>query len=124
MSEAKSTIDKKWTSGNELNYLKEVLSNDRAIRPFTDRLEEEFPNNKAWWANIERDPRIRLKIDGKIYEATAALVQDYDEVIQLFGSNPITTRVDENGNEQVAGLRYYWRVLQRNIRTYGEGSVM
>ena len=89
-----------------------------------DRLEEEFPNNKAWWANIERDPRIRLKIDGKIYEATAALVQDYDEVIQLFGSNPITTRVDENGNEQVAGLRYYWRVLQRNIRTYGDGSVM
>ena len=89
-----------------------------------DRLTEEFPNNKAWWENIERDPRIRLKIDGKIYEGTAALVQDYDEVVRLFGSNPITTRVDEDGNEQVTAIRHYWRVFQRNIPTYGSDSSM
>ena len=89
-----------------------------------ERLEAEFPNNKAWWKNIERDPRIRLKIDGKIYEGTAALVQDYDEVIQLFGSDPITTQVDDNGSEKVTAIRHYWRISQRNIPTYGGGSTM
>ena len=34
------------------------------------RLEREFPDYKQWWANVERDPRVRLKIDGKIYEMT------------------------------------------------------
>ena len=53
-------------------------------------MEKEFPYSKAWWANIERDPRIRMKIDGKIYEATVARVQDRDEVAQLFGRSPIT----------------------------------
>ena len=84
-----------------------------------DRLDEEFPNNKAWWANVERDPRIRMKIDGKIYEATVALVQDQEEAARLLGGNPISTRVDENGNEQIVSKRYYWRVFQRNIPTYG-----
>ncbi|NKB32698.1 MAG: DUF385 domain-containing protein [Pseudomonadales bacterium] len=88
-----------------------------------DRLDEGFPNNKAWWANIERDPRVRIKIGDKIYEATATLVQDQDEAAQLLGGNPITTRVDENGNEQVVGVRYYWRVFQRNIPTYGAGAI-
>ena len=87
-----------------------------------DRLGAEFPNQKAWWRNIERDPRIRLKIDGKIYEGTAALVQDYDEVMELFGADPITRRVDENGNETITGLRYYWRVFQREIPTYSANS--
>ena len=44
LTKLKSTVDPKWTSGNELNYLSQVLSNDRANRPFTDRLEEEFAN--------------------------------------------------------------------------------
>ncbi len=85
-----------------------------------DRLDEAFPNNKAWWANVERDPRIRMKIDGKIYEATVALVHDQEEAARLLGGNPITIRVDENGNEQVVGKRYYWRVFQRNIPVYGD----
>lgn len=84
-----------------------------------NRLGTEFPHSKAWWTNIERDPRIRMKIDGKIYEATVALVQDQEEVARLLGSNPITTQIDENGNEQLTGVRYYWRVFQRNIPTYG-----
>jgi len=85
-----------------------------------DRLDEAFPNNKAWWANVERDPRIRMKIDGKIYEATVALVHDQEEAARLLGGNPITIRVDENGNEQIVGKRYYWRVFQRNIPVYGD----
>ena len=88
-----------------------------------ERLEAEFPNNKAWWANIERDPRVRLKIDGKIYEATVALVQDRNEVAQLIGRNPVTTSVGENEQEQITGVRHYWRVFQRNIPEYGDGSL-
>ncbi len=87
------------------------------------RLEAEFPNNKAWWANIERDPRVRIKIDGKIYEATVALVQDRNEVAQLIGRNPVTTSVGENEQEQITGVRHYWRVFQRNIPEYGDGSL-
>jgi len=88
-----------------------------------ERLEAEFPNNKAWWANIERDPRVRIKIDGKIYEATVALVQDRNEVAQLIGRNPVTTSVAENEQEQITGVRHYWRVFQRNIPEYGDGSL-
>ena len=37
-------MDSKWTSGNELEYLKEVLSNSNEVKknPFTDRLEDAF----------------------------------------------------------------------------------
>ena len=37
-------MDPKWTSGNELKYLKEVLNNSESVRnnAFTDRLEKEF----------------------------------------------------------------------------------
>jgi perosamine synthetase len=38
----KQMTDPKWTSGNELKYLKEVLSNEHKSNPFTDRLEAEF----------------------------------------------------------------------------------
>ena len=88
------------------------------------RLDKEFPYSTAWGANIERDPRIRMKIDGKIYEATVALVQDRDEVAQLLGRSPIGTQVDESGQEQITSVRHYWRVFQRNIPEYGNGSAM
>ena len=89
-----------------------------------DRLEKEFPFEKRWWTNIERDPRIRMKIDGKIYEATVALVQDRTEVARLLGGNPVTTQIDENGQEHISGIRHYWRVYQRNIPEYGDGSAI
>jgi len=65
------------------------------------RLEREFPDYKQWWANVERDPRVRLKIDGKIYEMTAALVSDPVELAEILGRDPITTTVAEDGTEQV-----------------------
>ena len=82
------------------------------------RLEKEFPHSKAWWANIERDPRVRMKIDGKIYELTVALVADRAEVFQIIGRNPITKTIDADGTEQITGVRHYWRVYQRNIPEY------
>jgi len=35
-------MDKKWTSGNELKYLKKVLANESKSNPFTDQLEHAF----------------------------------------------------------------------------------
>jgi len=82
------------------------------------RLEREFPDYKQWWANVERDPRVRLKIDGKIYEMTAALVSDPVELAEILDRDPITTTVAEDGTEQVVAKWYYWQVFQRNIPQY------
>ncbi|MEQ8954230.1 MAG: hypothetical protein RL120_08865 [Gammaproteobacteria bacterium] len=83
------------------------------------RLEEEFPVQKSWWANIERDPRVRMKIDGRVYEMTAVHMADVDEIMEVFGRDPVTRHVDENGNEQVTGVWHYRRVFQRNIPDHG-----
>ena len=86
------------------------------------RLAKEFPHSKAWWANIVRDPRVRMKIGGKIYEMTVVLITDRSEVAQLLGRNPVTTETDPDGKERVTRMAHYWRVYQRNIREYGDGS--
>lgn len=89
----------------------------------TFRLGEEFPNGKAWWKNVERDPRVRLKIGEKIYEMTVVLVQDRDEVTRLRGGrDPIVTELDVDGNEIVTEEWHYWRVFQRNVPEYGSVS--
>ena len=85
----------------------------------TFRLNKEFPYGKAWWRNVERDPRVRLKIGGKIYEMTVVLVQDQAEVAQLRGGkDPIVKALDANGNEYITEEWHYWRVFQRNIAEY------
>ncbi len=91
----------------------------------TFRLSREFPYGKAWWRNVERDPRVRLKIDGKIYEMTAVLIQDRAEVARLRGGrDPIVREVDADGNEYIAEEWHYWRVFQRNVPEYGTGSLL
>ena len=85
----------------------------------TFRLNKVFPYGKAWWRNVERDPRVRLKIGGKIYEMTVVLVQDRAEVAQLRGGkDPIVKALDANGNEYITEEWHYWRVFQRNIAEY------
>ena len=83
-----------------------------------ERLEREFPHYKTYWANMERDPRVRLKIDGKIYEMTAVLVSDPEELREVIGREPVTTAIAEDGSEQVVAKWYYWRVFQRNMAQY------
>ena len=82
------------------------------------RLARVFPDYKQWWANVENDPRVRLKIDGKIYEMTAALVHNPVELAEVLGRDAITTTISEDGSEQVVAKWYYWRVFQRNIAQY------
>ena len=88
------------------------------------RLQKEFPDSKAWWANIVRDPRVRMKIDGKIYEMTVSLITDRAEVAQIIGRDPVRKEIDADGKEQITGVRHYWRVYQRNIPEYGDGSAI
>ncbi len=82
------------------------------------RLEREFPDYKQWWANVERDPRVRLKINGKIYEMTATLVHDPVELAEILGRDAITKAVDKDGNERMVAKWYYWQVFQRNVAEY------
>ena len=86
------------------------------------RLEKEFPYSKAWWANIVRDPRVRMKIGGKIYEMTVVLITDRSEAAQLLARNPVTTETGADGKERVTRVAHYWRVYQRNVPEYGDGS--
>ena len=90
----------------------------------TFRLNRDFPHGKAWWGHVERDPRVRLKIDGKLYDMTAVLVQDRDEVARLRGGeSPIVKTVDAEGNEHVTEEWHYWRLFQRNVPEYGDGEL-
>lgn len=87
------------------------------------RLEKTFPYSKAWWTNVARDPRVRMKIGGKIYEMTVVLITDRAEVAQLMGGrNPIATETGPDGQQRVTRVSHYWRVFQRNVPEHGDGS--
>jgi len=91
----------------------------------TFRLDKGFPYSKRWWRNVERDPRVRLKIGGKIYEMTVVLVQDRAEVARLRGGrDPIVREIGTDGTEQITEEWHYWRVFQRNVPEYGTGSAV
>jgi hypothetical protein len=90
----------------------------------TFRLNREFPYGKAWWRNVERDPRVRLKIGGRIYEMTVVLIQDRAEVARLRGGEgPIVKEIAADGNEAITQEWHYWRVYQRNVPEYGAATV-
>jgi len=86
------------------------------------RLDEGFPDSKAWWTNVIRDPRVRMKVDGKIYEMTVALVTDRAEVAEITGRDPIRKEIGPDGKEQVVGVWHYFRVFQRNVPEHGSVS--
>ena len=52
-------MDEKWTSGNELKYLKQVLGNETKSNPFTDRLEKAFCEV---WKNLIWEENSLLKV--------------------------------------------------------------
>ena len=83
------------------------------------RLDKEFPDGKAWWKNVIRDPRVRMKINGKIYEMTLVLINNRDEVTELTGRYPIQKRIGPDGNEQVIVEAHWFHVYQRNVPEYG-----
>lgn len=88
----------------------------------TFRLNKQFPYSKVWWRNVERDPRVRLKIGGKIYNMTVVLIQDRAEVARLRGEDAVVKETAADGTELITEEWHYWRVYQRNVPEYGTGS--
>jgi len=61
---------------------------DRLYVPSVYRNRGEFPSERFWNRNVVRDPRVRLQIDGRIYERKAVLVTDpaeWQQVFEAFG---------------------------------------
>jgi hypothetical protein len=92
------------------------------IRSHQDRMDVQFPNDKSWTSNVARDPRVRIKIGDKLYEATIVLVTDRAQAITLLGRNPETLQKGSDGLEHVVGYDHVFRVFQRNITEYGSSQ--
>ena len=89
------------------------------IRSHQDRMDVQFPHDKSWTDNVARDPRVRIKIGDKLYEATMVLVADRAQAIALLGRNPEVRETGPDGQEHVVGYDHVFRVFQRNIPEHG-----
>jgi hypothetical protein len=89
------------------------------LRSHQDRMDLQFPNDKSWTSNVARDPRVRIKIGDKLYEATMVLIADRAQAITVLGKSPETLQKGPDGQEQVVGYDHVYRVFQRNIPEYG-----
>ena len=92
------------------------------IRSHQDRMDLQFPNDKSWTSNVARDPRVRIKIGDKLYEATLVLVADRAQAIAVLGRNPEILQKGPDGQEHIVGYDHVYRVFQRNIPEYGGGQ--
>ena len=81
-------LDPKWTSGNELEYLKQVLSNSEEVKknPFTVRLEDAFCKK----FNVKYAIAMNSGTSGLHSALIAADVKPGDEII----TTPFTVLVD------------------------------
>ncbi len=89
------------------------------IRSHQDRMDLQFPHDKSWTSDVARDPRVRIKIGDKLYEATMVLIADRAQAIAILGRNPETLEKGPDGQEHVVGYDHVFRVFQRNIPEYG-----
>src|SRR6202162_989068 len=89
------------------------------IRSHQDRIDLQFPNDKSWTSSVARDPRVRIKIGDKLYEATMVLIADRAQAIAVLGRNPEGTEKGPDGQEHVVGYDHVFRVFQRNIPEFG-----
>jgi hypothetical protein len=89
------------------------------IRSHQDRMDVQFPHDKSWTSNVARDPRVRIKIGDKLYEATMVLVADRAQAIALLGRSPEVMEKGPDGQDHVVGYDHIFRVFQRNIPEYG-----
>jgi hypothetical protein len=89
------------------------------LRSHQDRMDLPFPYDKSWTADVGRDPRVRIKIGDKLYEATLVLVADRTQAIAVLGRDPEVREKGPDGQEHVTGYDHVFRVFQRNIPEYG-----
>src|SRR5690349_13245084 len=89
------------------------------IRSHQDRMDLQFPNDKSWTANVARDPRVRIKIGDKLYEASMVLVSDGAQAIALLGWNPVVTQRGPDGQDNLVWYDHVFRVFPWHIQEYG-----
>jgi hypothetical protein len=92
------------------------------VRSHQDRMDVQFPKDKSWTSNVARDPRVRIKIGDKIYEATLVLVTDRAQAIAFLGRNPEVVEKGLDGQDRIVGYDHVFRVFQRDIPEYGGGQ--
>lgn len=104
---------------HSVRTMPDVHNGQLYIRSHQDRMDVQFPYDKTWTADVSRDPRVRIKIGDKLYEATMVLVTDRAQAIAILGRNPETIEKSADGKEHVVGYDHVFRVFQRNIPEYG-----
>ena len=107
---------------HSVRVMPEVRNGQLFVRSHQDRMDRKFPYDKAWTADVSRDPRVRLKIGGKLYNATLVLVADRAQAIQILGRNPETYQKGPDGKEHIVGYDHVFRVFQRDIPEYGSNQ--
>lgn len=107
---------------HSVRVMPQVVNGQLYIHSHQSRMDRKFPYDKSWTANVMRDPRVRLKIGGKLYRATMVLVADRAQAIQILGRNPETYEKGPDGQEHVAGYDHVFRVFQREIPEYGSNQ--
>jgi hypothetical protein len=83
-----------------------------------NRMRIPFPYDKAWTRNVDRDPRVRIKIAGKIYKAIVVPVTDRSEAAALLGRDPVTMEKGPDGKEHATEVMHIWRVYQMHVPDY------
>ena len=86
------------------------------------RLHIPFPRDKSWTHNVARDPRVRIKIDDRLYEVTLVLISDRAEAAAILGRDPETRLKGHDGQERTTNYTHLYRVYQRNVTEYGNGN--
>jgi hypothetical protein len=107
---------------HSVRVMPEVVDGRLYIRSHQSRMDVKFPHDKTWTADVSRDPRVLLKIGGKLYPATLVLVTDRFQAIQILGRNPETYQKDPGGQERVVGYDHVFRVFQRDIPEYSSNQ--
>ena len=70
-------------------------------------------NEKSWVANVARDPNVRLKIEGKVYEQKLIPVTDAKTIASIDSgfARKYEYEEEEGDDDMTVG---YWRVVERD----------
>jgi hypothetical protein len=107
---------------HSVRVMPEVVNGRLYIRSHQSHMDVKFPYDKSWTADVMRDPRVRLKIGGKLYSATMVLVADRSQAVQILGRNPETYEKGPDGQEQVVGYDHVFRVFQRDTPEFSSNQ--
>ena len=70
------------------------------------------PEEKRWPGWVERDPEVRLAIDGRLYEARLERIDDPDRIAPVRRAYAAKYRLDDPPPPDAPPLRY-WQVVSR-----------